>query len=64
MLTTPFEKMKLVTHVVNMHQILFFVQQLMMNVNLLIGNVSYGILLPVLLFLYREMKKIHQTEHQ
>ena len=63
-LTTPFQTMKLVTHVAKMQQIMFFVHQLMMNVNRPIGNVYFGSVLLVLLLLYRELKDIHRTKHQ
>ena len=54
MLTMHFQKKKLVTHVVKMQKILLFVHQLMMNVNFLIGNVSCGSILSVVLLLYQE----------
>ena len=38
MLTTPFKKMKLVIYVAKIQQILFFVHQIMMNVNFSIGK--------------------------
>ena len=40
MLTTTFQKIKLVIHVAKMQQIMFFVHRLMMNGNDPIGNVS------------------------
>ena len=64
MMTAPFQTMKLVIHIAKMQQILFFVNRLMMNVNLPIGNVYCGSVLLVLLLLSHESKEIHQTEHQ
>ena len=64
MLTTPFQTMKLVIHVAKMQQILFFVHQLMMNLNYQIGNVHCGSVRPVLILLSQELKDIHRTEHQ
>ena len=59
-----FPENKLVIHVAKMQQILFFVHQLMMNVNCPIGNVFCGSLLSVVLFLSQKLKWIHQSEHQ
>ena len=64
MLTTPFQTMKLVIHVAKMQHILFFVRQLMMNVNCPIGNVFCGSVLSVMLLLSQKLKWIHQSEHQ
>ena len=55
---------KLVIHVAKMQQILFFVHQLIMNVNYPIGNVFFGSVLSVVLFLSQKLKWIHQSEHQ
>ena len=46
-----FPEKKIVIHVAKMQQILFFVHQLMMNVNFPIVNVFFGILLSVVLLL-------------
>ena len=59
-----FQKKKLVIHVEKMQKILFFVHQLIMDVNSPIGNVSCGSVLSVVLLLYQELKWINQTEHQ
>ena len=64
MLTTRFQTIKLVIHVAKMQQILFFVQVLMMNFNIPIGNVYCGSVLNVILLLYQELKNIHRNEHQ
>ena len=64
MLTTSFQITKLVIHVAKMQQILFFVHQLMMNVDRPIGNVFSGSVMSVVLLISQELKWIHQTEHQ
>ena len=64
MLTTPFQTMKLINYFATMQQILFFVYQPTMDVNFPIGNVFCVSVLPVLLLLSQELKKIHQTEPQ
>ena len=63
-LTTPFQMIKLVIHVAKIHQIMFFVHQLMMNFDRPIGNVYCGSVLTVLLLISQELKDIHRTEHQ
>ena len=63
MLTMHFQRKKLVIHVAKMQQILFFVHQLMMNLNCPIRNVSCRSVLSVVLLLSLELKLIHQTEH-
>ena len=53
---------KLVIHVSKMQQIMFFLHQLMMNVNLPIGNVYCGSALTVLVLISHELKDINWTE--
>ena len=64
MLTMYFQKEKLVIHVAKMQEILFFVHQLTMNVNVPIGNVFCRSVLFVVILLSQELKWIHQSEHQ
>ena len=51
-------------HVTKMQQIMFLVHRLMMNVNCPIGDMYCVSVLPVLIFISRELKEIHLTDHQ
>ena len=64
MLTMYFQRKKLVIHVAKMQQILFFLNQLMMNLNCPIGNLFCGSVLSVVLFFSQQLKWIHKSEHQ
>ena len=58
-----FPEKKIVIHVAKIQLNMFFIHQLMMNVNCPIGNVSCVSVLSVVLLLSQELKWIHQTEH-